>query len=59
MIDAIGGVIAVDNAIAVNISRDAAGDSTGRRWWRRRGGRDGLLLGARGKRKGTEPYEHE
>ena|GEM_PF-5767802 len=51
MIDAIGGVVAVDDAIAIAVSGDSAGYGAWRRWGRWRWGRGFFLPRARSERQ--------
>src|SRR3546814_6196375 len=58
MVDAIGGIIAVDDAVAVAVGGDAARNRARRRG-RRRGGGDFFLLRTGGKRQRAKRTEHE
>src|SRR3546814_3471019 len=58
MIDAVGGIIAVDDAIAVAVGGDAARNRARRRGGRRGGG-DFFLLRTGGERQRAKRTEHE
>src|SRR5690606_24024718 len=54
--DAVGSVIAIDDAITVTVGGDAAGDGAG---WGRRSGDDLLFLCAGGERQNAQAGQHD